>query len=156
MKIFIKNAFVITMDETKEKIIKANILIENDTIIKIDNNTYEADTVIDATNKYIIPGLINSHTHVAMSIFRESSEGYNLQDWLSKKIWPAEDKLTEDDVYYGMMMSFIEMIKSGTTTCCDFYYFTDAIIKALDKSKFRCVTTRTLMDSDGKRRFTFK
>ena len=50
-----------------------------------------------------MPGLINTHAHIPMSIFRETLDGYNLQDWLEKKIWPMEDKLTKEDVYYASL-----------------------------------------------------
>ncbi len=150
MSIFIKNGKVISMDEKKDRIISANIFIEGDTIKYIGNDEYDADTVIDAKGKYIMPGLINCHTHLAMSIFRESSEGYDLMTWLKYRMWPAESKLTEEDVYYGTVASCIEMIKSGTTTSNDHYFLEKGVIKAVNDCKVRNVTTRVLMDSDGK------
>lgn len=150
MSIFIKNGKVISMDEGRDKIVSANIFIEGDTIKYIDGDEHEADTIIDASGKYIIPGLINCHTHLAMSIFRESCEGYDLISWLENKMWPAEAKLTEDDVYYGTVASCIEMIKSGTTTSNDDYFLENGIIRAIKDCKVRNVTTRFLMDSDGK------
>lgn len=96
-----------------------------------------------------MPGLINTHAHVPMSIFRETVDGYCLQDWLTKKIWPMEDKLTNEDIYYASYLSFLEMIKTGTTTINDMYFMTEDIIKAALDTKIRMQTTRTLMNLSG-------
>ena len=102
-----------------------------------------------------MPGLINTHSHVPMSIFRETVDGYNLQDWLTKKIWPMEDKLTNKDIYEASLLSFIEMIETGTTTINDMYFMTEDIIKAAKDSGIRIQTSRTLsgdLDNDGLKR----
>lgn len=149
MKILIKNATLISMSEKREKI-EENIDIEiiDNKITKIDKNieTTNEYKVIDANGKVVMPGLINTHAHVPMSIFRETVDGYNLQDWLTKKIWPMEDKLTNEDIYYASYLSFIEMIKTGTTTINDMYFMTEDIIEAATECGIRLQTTRTLMD----------
>ena len=144
----IKNATLISMSDKREKIeYEMDILIDNNKIVKIDNNLTDiVEKEIDATGKVVLPGLINTHSHVPMSIFRESADGYSLQDWLTKVIWPKEDKMTNDDVYYASLLSFIEMIKTGTTTINDMYFMTEDIINAALISKIRLQTTRTLMD----------
>lgn len=156
MNILIKNASLISMSENREKFEKdIDIYIENGKIKKIDKNIEEvAEKIIDAKGKVVMPGLINTHAHVPMSIFRETLDGYTLQDWLEKKIWPMEDKLTKEDVYYASMLSFIEMIKTGTTTINDMYFMQEDIIKAALETGVRLQTTRTLMDlaNDGKTR----
>lgn len=150
MKILIKNATLISMNENREKI-EENVDIEiiDSKITKIAKNidVSGADKVIDAEGKVVMPGLINTHAHVPMSIFRETVDGYNLQDWLTKKIWPMEDKLTNEDIYYASYLSFLEMIKTGTTTINDMYFMTEDIIKAAIKCGIRLQTTRTLMDA---------
>lgn len=159
MKICIKNGNIISMSNKRNKIEEqTDILIDNDRIVKIEKNIKVDETVkvIDASNKIVMPGLINTHAHLPMSIFRETLDGYNLQDWLTKKIWPMEDKLTKEDIYYASYLSNIEMIKSGTTTINDMYFMTDSIIDAAIDSGIRVQTTRTLMgdannDSDLKR-----
>ena len=154
MKICIKNGTLISMSNSREKIEKnIDILIEDNSIVKIERNinTDETMKVIDATNKVVMPGLINTHAHLPMSIFRETIDGYTLQDWLTKKIWPMEDKLTEEDIYYASYLSNIEMIKGGTTTINDMYFMTNSIIKAAIDSGVRIQTTRTLMgNADNK------
>ncbi|MCI9016594.1 MAG: amidohydrolase [Clostridia bacterium] len=149
MKILIKNATLISMDENREKIEKnIDILIEKSIISKIGKNIKEkADKTIDASNKIIMPGLINTHAHISMSIFRETLEGYTLQEWLNKKIWPMEDKLTKEDIYYSSKLSCIEMIKTGTTTVNDMYFIAEETIKAALETKVRIQTTRTLIDT---------
>lgn len=124
LDILIKNCTLISMSSKREKLEKnMDILIKNGKIENIDKNIEEkVDKEIDATGKVVMPGLINTHAHVPMSIFRETLDGYNLQDWLEKKIWPMEDKLTTKDIYYASLLSFIEMIKTGTTTINDMYF----------------------------------
>ncbi len=156
MKILIKNANLISMDSIREKFEeKIDILIEDEKIKKIEREINDrVDKVIDATNRIVMPGLINTHAHVPMSIFRETVDGYNLQDWLEKKIWPMEDKLTNEDIYNASLLSFIEMVKTGTTTINDMYFMTEDIIKAAKEIGIRLQTTRTLMSlgNDGEDR----
>lgn len=147
MSILIKNSTLVSMDETKDKIQEnMDILIEGKNITKIGKNLNDsAEKVIDAKGKVVMPGLINTHTHVPMSIFRETLDGYTLQDWLNKKIWPMEAKLTEDDIYWSSLLSFLEMVKTGCTTINDMYFITDSIIKSETEVGIRLQTTRTLM-----------
>ncbi len=153
MNILIKNCNLISMSDKKEKLEEnIDILIKDGKIDKIKKNIEEnVDKVIHAKGKIVMPGLINTHAHVPMSIFRETLDGYNLQDWLEKKIWPMEDKLNIEDIYYASLLSFIEMIKTGCTTINDMYFMTEEIIKAALNSGVRLQTTRTLMDiaNDG-------
>lgn len=153
MKILIKNCNLISMNlkEPENKIQKnMDILIENEKIIKISKNIKDsAEKVIDGTEKIVMPGLINTHAHVPMSIFRETVDGYITQDWLTQKIWPVEAKLTEEDVYFASMLSYIEMIYSGTTTINDMYFMQNKIVDAALDTGVRLQVTRTLMDTDG-------
>lgn len=153
MKILIKNCNLISMNlkEPENKIQKnMDILIENKKIIKISKNIKDsAEKVIDGTEKIVMPGLINTHAHVPMSIFRETVDGYITQDWLTQKIWPIEAKLTEEDIYFASMLSYIEMIYSGTTTINDMYFMQNKIVDAALDTGVRLQVTRTLMDTDG-------
>ena len=151
MKILIKNANIISMSKKREKYEEnIDILINNNTIEKIGKNIQvETDVkIIDATGKIVMPGLINTHAHISMSIFRETLDGYGLQQWLEEKIWPMEDKLTNEDIYYATYLSCIEMIKTGCTTINDMYFMTDDIIKATTETGVRIQTTRTLMSNN--------
>lgn len=152
MKTLIKNCNLISISEKREKYEKGiDILIEDGHISKIgkDIEVSKEIKVIDATDKIVMPGFINTHTHIAMSIFRDTLDGYGLQDWLNKKIWPMEAKLTEEDIYYASLLSCIEMIKTGTTTFNDQYFMAESTIKAVLETGLNMHTTRTIMDLSG-------
>ena len=137
MKIKIKNGIVLDMVGVPER---KDILIENDKIIQIAKNiTEEADETIDASNRAVMPGLINCHNHVGMSIFRGYSDDLELQDWLQKAIWPVEDKLKAEDIYYSSKLGCIEMLKSGTTTFNDMYFFMEDVANAMIETGIRGV-----------------
>lgn len=149
MDILIKNCNLISMNEKKEKYEEnIDIYISNGKIIKIARNieTGKDTKIIDAKGKICMPGLINTHAHLSMSIFRETLDGYTLQDWLNKKIWPMEDKLTREDIYYASLLSCIEMISTGTTLANDQYFMTEDTIKAANDTKMRLQVTRTVND----------
>lgn len=151
MKILIKQCNLISVEPDREKLEQnMDILIENNIIKKIEKNIIEnADKIIEANGKIVMPGFINTHAHIPMSIFKENLDGYSLQEWLTQKIWPAEEKLTDEDIYNASIMSFKEMIYTGTTTVVDMYFMQENIIKAAKKAGVRIELTRTLMDSDG-------
>lgn len=152
MEILIKNCNLISMDSLRPKIeYGIDILINEDKFEKIEKNIEVSSDckIIDATGKYVLPGLINTHSHIPMSIFRECVDGYTTQNWLTEKIWPIEDKLTGEDVYNSSLLSCAEMIKSGTTTVNDQYFFSENIIDAVNKSGIRAELTRVVMDAGG-------
>ena len=146
----IKNGNVIIFQNDDVKVKKLDIRIKDNIIDKISENINEEnEKVIDASNKVVMPGLINTHAHIAMSIFRGTFEGCNLYTWLNEKIWPIEAKLTKEDVYNASMLSILEMISTGTTCVNDHYFMSVEIRKALEESKLRAMITRVLMDTDG-------
>lgn len=154
MKILIKNCNLISMSEKREKYEEnIDVLIDNSKIVEIGKNisiNSEDLKVIDASGKVLMPGLINTHSHISMSVFRETVDGLKTQDWLTQKIWPMEDKLTNNDIYYATLLSCLEMIQTGCTTINDMYFMTDDIIKAALESGIRLQTTRTLMGYEEK------
>ena len=154
MRKVIKGGCVITMNEKKEKQYEyLDIVIDDDTITNLVNNyDDEADLIIDATNKIVMPGLINCHTHLGMSIFRATNDNLELDDWLNKKIWPIEEKMTDEDVYNAVLLSCLEMLESGTTCFNDMYFGSLKAIEAIKKMKIRGLFSNTLMDlnDDGK------
>ena len=145
----IKNAQVITMDESRQQQIEQlDIVIENENIANIIP-TYngQADYIIDATDKVVMPGLINTHTHSTMSIFRASNDNLTLMDWLTKKIFPVENKLTDDDTFYTCLHSCLEYIKTGTTTFCDMTKNIESCISAAEKMQLRCLIGGAVFDN---------
>lgn len=154
MNILIENVKILTMADG-EVIKNGNIYIENEKIKKItsDKIDFFYDKKIDGKNYLAMPGFVNAHTHVGMSLFRNFSDDVELMTWLNEKIWPLEDKLIEEDVYWASLLSHAEMIMTGTTSFADMYYFEDQTIKALEKSKMRAQISRglTLEDKNYKK-----
>ena len=149
--LLIKNGKVLRFKESDVVIEKKDILVKEGKIVQIQENIEEKRDmkVIDATKRIVMPGLINTHAHIPMSIFRETTEGCKLYEWLNEKIWPREDKLTKEDVYWASMLSYYEMISTGTTTINDQYFMSEEIRKAAEDCKVRAVITRPIMDADG-------
>lgn len=146
MRILIKNGYIVSM---ASEVRKGDILIEDDRIARIGTIDCEADKIIDATNKIVMPGLINAHTHVGMSLFRGYADEDELMTWLSERIWPVEDQMSASDVYYASLLSAIEMIKSGTTTFNDNYFYEEETAKAAEKTGMRAILSRCVIgDAD--------
>ena len=106
-----------------------------------------AERLIDAKGMAAMPGLVNTHTHIPMTIFRGIAEDRTLESWLKETIWPLEAKLTEDDVYYGALLGCLEMIKSGTTCFADMYFFEDAVARAVAESGLRAVLSWGIIEA---------
>jgi len=104
------------------------------------------DDVLDAAGLTLAPGMVNAHTHAAMSLFRGYGDDLPLQTWLQERIWPAEAKLTEDDVYWGTRLACLEMIRSGTTRFVDMYWFGTAVARAAIDAGLRAAVSAVLLD----------
>ena len=147
----IKNGTVISMNPNKSMYENVDIVIDGDTIKEITKD-YSGiyDEIIDATNKVVIPGLINGHSHHGMAIFKCINDNLTLDDWLNKKIWPIENNLTEENIYNSTLYSTIEMIKTGSTCTNEMYINSDATLKAFSEAKIRCLYGYNFMDINGK------
>ncbi|MDU5080333.1 amidohydrolase [uncultured Tissierella sp.] len=150
MSILIKNIKLVPMDGKSELIESTNIYIVDNKIMHIGEirEDLHVEKIIDGNNKIAMPGLINAHTHIGMSLLRNFADDLPLHDWLTKKIWPTEAKLNADDIYWGSLLSMIEMIQGGTTAFCDMYFFMDEVGKGLEESGMRGVLTRGLIEDD--------
>ncbi len=136
MKTLIKNAAVYhdgQVDEGK------NILIDGKRIAGFPDTAdgVPYDEIIDGKGMLALPGLVNTHTHVAMTLFRSYADDLALMDWLQNMIWPAEAHLDDDIVYWGSMLAFAEMIRGGTTAFCDMYMFMDSCAQAAEAAGIR-------------------
>lgn len=130
---------------------RKDIYIEENFIREISNEIkVEAEVVIDGKNKAAIPGLINTHTHAAMSLLRGYADDMKLQDWLQKKIWPIEAKLTPRDCYLGAKLACLEMIKSGTTCFLDMYWHSFETAKAAKELGIRAFICPAFIDLGNK------
>jgi 5-methylthioadenosine/S-adenosylhomocysteine deaminase len=141
MSLLIRNATMLNKTEM-------DIYIEDNLISEIGKNLKKkADETIDAKGKIAMPGFVNAHTHVPMTLFRGYGEGLPLDKWLNEKIWPAEAKLTNEDVYWGSLLGMCEMIRSGTTTFNEMYIFgMDEICKACQDIGMRSTIARGTLD----------
>lgn len=124
---------------------RTDIYVEGNEIESIGNGG-KKDVVVDGRGKAAVPGLINAHTHAAMTLLRGLADDMNLQEWLEKNIWPIEAKMTEDDVFWGSKLACLEMIKSGTTCFNDMYWHLGGTYKATHEMGIRGVLSSVLID----------
>ena len=141
--ILIKNPIIISDDFEKGSILIVDNKIEQ---ISNDLSDNDADVIINAENKIAIPGLINTHSHIAMTLLRGVGDDQDLQTWLNDYIWPKEAKLNEELVYTGSKLAIAEMIKTGTTAFNDMYFFMDQTAKAVEETGIRSVLGYGMID----------
>ncbi|EPR14085.1 amidohydrolase [Ruminiclostridium papyrosolvens] len=135
--VLIKNAELITNDESKPLITGGYIGIKDGRIDFISDSlpeNAEAKEVVDGKNKIAMPGLVNAHTHSAMTLMRNYADDLALEKWLFDNIFPVEAKLTDKDVYWGTMLGISEMLKSGITAFADMYMFMDEVARAVTET----------------------
>jgi 5-methylthioadenosine/S-adenosylhomocysteine deaminase len=106
-------------------------------IVKGQLRNGPSDEEFDATGKLVIPAFNNAHTHLAMTLMRGAGDGLKLQDWLDKTIFPMEQRLTPDLVYKGAMFGCVELIRTGSSSFIDMYYFVESVARAVEKSGIR-------------------
>lgn len=148
MKTLITNAFVLDMLGDEPEIKKSDILIEDNIIVKMERDLSDevVDEKINAKNMVVMPGLVNTHTHLAMSIFRGYKDDRKLMDWLENAIFPVEDKLESEDIYWNSYLSCLEMLRSGTTTCNDMYFGMNKVIEAIENTGLRALVAWSMTD----------
>lgn len=149
--IIIKNAYIVTMNKDKQIIPDGVIAIKDNKILEIGTsellNSYYADEEIDASNRLVMPGMINTHTHAAMTIFRGVADDLPLREWLYDYIFPLEAKFVNaENVRLGTQLAVVEMIKSGTTTFNDMYFYEHEVAKVCKEIGIRAVLTESLID----------
>ncbi len=126
---------------------KKDILIEGNRISKIDDKICtKTKCEIGGKDKAAVPSFFNAHTHAAMTLMRGYSDDLIVMEWLQKKIWPLEEKLTEEDVYWGSKLACLEMIKSGTTFFNDMYWHYHGTAKAVEEMGIRAAISAVFID----------
>ena len=149
--LLVRGGAVVTMDAQKRVIENGAVAVKDGKIVAVGKfdeivGRYTAKQTINAEGKAVIPGLINTHTHAPMSLFRGIADDLDLNEWLTKFIFPAEAKnVTEQFVRAGTRLALAEMIRGGTTTFCDMYYFEDAIADETAKAGMRAVLGETII-----------
>jgi 5-methylthioadenosine/S-adenosylhomocysteine deaminase len=144
---------VVTMNSDRRVLENGYVAIRGERVFDVGDSAdlaakvYKAGRTIDARGKVVLPGLINAHTHIPMTLFRGVADDLDLQDWLTKYIFPAEAKnVTRDFVVAGARLGLAEMIRGGTTTYADMYYFEDAIAEETKKAGLRGTLGETVID----------
>jgi 5-methylthioadenosine/S-adenosylhomocysteine deaminase len=144
LSILVKNGLVVTQN-WKREIVRGDVLIEGDKISAVGHAKARPDEVIDATGCIVMPGLINCHTHVAMSLMRSVADDVKLEKFL-ERTFAIDAKRTPEDVEIGATLGCIEMARSGTTTFLDIYYDEDRIAKSVEKVGLRGYLGWTVLD----------
>ena len=147
-EILIKDATILNPlgnGECEEK--SASVLIKDDKIAEIASDIDDGvDKVIDAKGKILMPGFVNTHTHLSMTILRGIADDMALDTWLNDHIWPMEAHLNRDYCYAGALLGALEMIKSGTTAFSDMYFYMDGVAQAVDEAGIRGVLSYGMID----------
>ena len=144
--ILIKNALILNPNNFEEK--RQSVLIKDDLISEIADEIDEsnADKIIDASGKILLPGFVNTHTHLSMTLFRGLADDLSLDSWLNDHIWPMEANLNGDYCYIGALLGAVELIKSGTTTFSDMYFYMEDVARAVDEAGIRAVLSYGMID----------
>src|SRR5258708_7054019 len=143
--------YVVTIDPQRRVLENGAIAVRGDRILAVGsraeiNAKYQPKNRMDAGNSVITPGLINTHTHAPMSLFRGIADDLKLQDWLVKYIFPAEAKnVNPEFVRWGTRLACLEMLLSGTTTYADMYYFEEVIAQATKEAGMRGVLGQSVI-----------
>lgn len=145
--ILIKDTTILNPNSNNVREFNGSVLIDNDKIVKIDDKIdVSADKVIDGTNQFLMPGLVNTHNHISMNLFRGLADDLELDTWLNDNIWPMESHLNANYCYIGALFAAVEMIKSGTTTFNDMYFYMSSVAQAIDKAGIRGVLSYGMID----------
>ena len=148
MKIKLTNAKIMC---SADKIIDGELHIKGNKIEYIGKSKeFEAERVIDCKNNLLMSGFCNAHTHTSMSLFRGYADDLPLKTWLFDKIFPIEANLTEEDIYWGTMLTCAEFVRGGTTAFADMYMFDDVRAEAVSKTNLAMAMCSGKNDLDGK------
>ncbi len=148
----VRGGTVVTMDAARRVIEDGAVAVSGGKIVAVGKRAdverrFSGREVIDATGRVVMPGLVNGHTHVPMTLFRGLADDLDLNDWLTKYIFPAEAKnVSEEFVRAGTRLGLAEMIRGGTTAYCDMYYFEDAVADETSRAGVRGVLGETVID----------
>ena len=145
----IRGGTVVTMDADRRVLEGGSVVIRGDRIeavLTAGDAVPSAKESVDATGQLVIPGLVNSHGHVAMTLLRGVADDLKLMEWLERYIFPAEAKnVSPEFVYWGTLLGCVEMARSGTTTFTDQYYFEEEVARATDEAGLRGVLGQTII-----------
>lgn len=150
MKLLIKGVTVVPVTGPEEVIPDGAVAVKEGEIVYVGPaggvpENFRADKILGGPGMVALPGLVNAHTHAAMSLFRSYADDLPLMKWLEEAIWPLEQKLIAEDIYWGTLLACAEMLLGGTTTFADMYFFMDRVAAAVEKSGIRACLSRGLI-----------
>nr|WP_072514598.1 amidohydrolase [Ndongobacter massiliensis] len=151
MNLLFENVTIVTMDESHTIFPKGHVRIEGNRIVEVSDRPHAAPRGarrIDATGRVLMPGLINCHTHSAMSLLRNYGNDVALQSWLEDYMWPMEAHLDAEAIATGAMLNCCEMIETGTTSFVDMYYEMDAVARVVEACGMRALLARGMTGPD--------
>ncbi|MCF8063047.1 MAG: amidohydrolase [Deltaproteobacteria bacterium] len=147
--LIVRGGIVLTMAEGRAPIREGTVRIRQGRILSVDDRA-EADPgveILDARDAVVLPGLVNTHGHTAMTLFRGYADDLPLDEWLFNRIFPAEARfLDPETVYWGTLLGCLEMIASGTTCVADGYFFQDAGLEAVERAGLRALIAQGVID----------
>ena len=151
MSVLLKDiGWLVTQDSARTVLKNTSIRIENELIAEVGSNlSSQADQIIDCQGKIVLPGLINTHTHLSMTMFRGYADDMRLQEWLESKIWPLEVNLTPEICYYGALLGCLEMIATGTTMFVDMYLLMENVAKAVKEAGLKAYLSYGIFGTEG-------
>lgn len=155
--LLIKNGYVVTMNAQRQIIRDGAVLIEDDRIVSVDKTDKirgrDAETVINAKNMLVMPGLVDTHVHLAQALLRGCADDVALVDWLKNRVWVLQGNFTREDGKTSAKLCMAEMIRTGTTSFVECMIHTrygfDGIAKAVEEAGMRAALSKIIMDSTG-------
>jgi 5-methylthioadenosine/S-adenosylhomocysteine deaminase len=152
--LLIKNCKVLQTGDSRTAILPQHDIFVRGNRIESIQPTGQADeshfrTAIDSQGMLAMPGLINTHSHVPMVIFRGLAEDVSIEKWFNDYMWPLESNLQAEDVYWGMQLGLAEMIEAGVTTVADHYFYMDEAAQAVEKAGTRALLGWAMFSSNG-------
>lgn len=152
--LLIRHCHVLNVTEVRVGVLRDQDILVRGNIIQAVQATGQADPshfqqVIDARGMLAMPGLINTHAHVPMVIFRGLAEDVSIEKWFNDFMWPLESNLQEEDVYWGMLLGVAEMIEAGVTSVADHYFYMDRAAAAVEKAGTRALLGWAIFGNQG-------
>ncbi|ABR50643.1 amidohydrolase [Alkaliphilus metalliredigens QYMF] len=147
-KVLIRKGTIVTMNDKRE-IFQGDVLIDGNRIEAIASHIdAEADEIIEAEGRVVIPGFIQTHIHLTQTLYRGQADDLELMDWLKERVWPLEGSHGPESNYISAQLGIAELIKGGTTSIIDMgsVHHTDSIIEAVEESGFRAIVGKCMMD----------
>ena len=146
MDVLIKNGIVVTQD-AKRRVVEGDVYIEDNLIVEVGKVNVEADFLINSSGRIVMPGLINTHTHVAMTDMRGLADDVDLDEFL-RRMWAEEARRGEEEIYRGAKLGIEEMLRTGTTTFVDMYFSEDVIARAVEEAGIRAYLAWSVVDDE--------